>query len=164
MYNLFVQVFRRILRTSISLSMAVRSAVHLTRRRSRRLMSSTYFREISCRTLSLWVRWVLIRMLGPLVPSMMLRTRHRMTLLVCPPECPRHRHRQRQNTSALAMKFGRETHTVRLSFGGCFVDVDVFFFVGVDVFLYIYFIFAFMISNLIFLIFVFTLTSYKIFI
>jgi hypothetical protein len=127
MCNLLVQVFRRILRTSISLSMTVRSAVHLTQRRSRRLMSSTYSREISYRTLSSWVRWVLIRMLGPLVPSMMLLMRCRMTLLVRPPECPRHGHRRRQDTSVLTVKFGRETHTVRLSFGGCFVSVDVFF-------------------------------------
>jgi hypothetical protein len=31
-----------------------------------------------------------------------------------------------QDTSVLAVKFGRETHIVCLSFGGCFVGVDVF--------------------------------------
>jgi hypothetical protein len=69
----------------------------------------------------------------------------------CPPECPRRRHRRRQDTNALTVKFGRETYTVCLSFGGCFVSVDVFFF-------------SFMILNLIFFIYIFTLTSYKIFI
>jgi hypothetical protein len=127
MYNLFVQIFRRILRTSISLPMTVRSAAHLTRCRSRWLMSSTYSREISYRSLRSWVRWVSIRVLGPLVPNTMLRVRHRMTLLVRPLECPRRRHCRAQDTSALAVKFGRETHTVRLSFRGCFVGVDVFF-------------------------------------
>jgi hypothetical protein len=61
------------------------------------------------------------------IPNMMLRTRHRTTLLVRPPECPRRRHRRTQDASVLALKFGRETRIVRLSFGGCFVDVDVFF-------------------------------------
>jgi hypothetical protein len=166
MCNLFIQVFRRILMTSISLPMTVRSVAHLSRRRSRRLMSSTYSREISCRALSSWVRWVLIRVLGPLVPSTMLRARHRMTLMVCPPECPRRRHRRTQDMSALAVKFSRETHTVRLSFGGYFVSVDVFFFLVLYmIFVYIStFIFSFMISILVFLIYIFTLISYKIFI
>jgi hypothetical protein len=127
MYNLLVQVFRRILRTSISLPMTVRWSAHLTRRRSRRLMGSTYFREISCRTLSWWVRWASIRVLEPSVSNMMLCARHRTTLLVRPPEYPRRRHRRTQDTSALTVKFGWETHIVCLSFGGCFVDVDVFF-------------------------------------
>jgi hypothetical protein len=61
------------------------------------------------------------------VPNMMLRARHRTTLLVCPPECPRRRHCRTQDTSVLAVKFGRETHIVCLSFEGCFVGVDVFF-------------------------------------
>jgi hypothetical protein len=166
MCNLLVQVFRQILRTLISLPMTVRSATHLTRRLSRWLMSSTYSREISCRTLSLWVRWVSIRVLGPLVPSTMLRAHHRITLLVRPPECPRRRHRRTQDTSALAVKFDRETHTVRLSFGGCFVGVDVFFLLFFIWLLFIYLLlfFSFMISNLVFLIYVFTLTSYKFFI
>jgi hypothetical protein len=42
-------------------------------------------------------------------------------------ECPRRSHRPTQDTSALAVKSGRETHTVRLSLGGYFVGVDVFF-------------------------------------
>jgi hypothetical protein len=65
--------------------------------------------------------------LGPLVPNMMLSARHHMTLLVRPPECPRRRHRPTQDTSALAVKSSRETHTTCLSLGGCFVGVDVFF-------------------------------------
>jgi hypothetical protein len=167
MCNLFVQVFRRILRTSISLSMIVRSAVHLSGRRSRRPMSSTYSREISYRTLRSWVRWALTRVLGPLVPSTMLRARHRMTLLVRSPECPRRKHRRRQDTSALAVKFGRETHTVHLSFRGCFVGVDVFLFK--QFFIWLLFIYLLLFSHLwfqnyVFLIYVFTLTSYKIFI
>jgi hypothetical protein len=128
MCNLLVQVFRRILRTSISLSLTVRLMAHLTRRRSRRMMSSTYFREISCRTLSWWVRWASIRVLGPLVPNMILLARHRTTLLVCPPECPRRRHRPTRDTSTLTVKSGWETHISRLSLGGYFVGVDIYFF------------------------------------
>jgi hypothetical protein len=143
--------------------MTVRSAVYLTR--SRRQMSLTCSTEISYHTLSLWVRWPLIRELGPLVPITMLRTRHCMTLLVRPPECSRRRHRWRQDTSAFTVKFGRATHTVCLSFGGCFVCVDVFFFHRRWCIFYIsIFIFSFMISNLVFHIFIFTLTFYKIFI
>jgi hypothetical protein len=52
MCNLFVQVFRRILRTLISLSLTVRLTTHLTWRQSQRLISLTYFGEISRRTLS----------------------------------------------------------------------------------------------------------------
>jgi hypothetical protein len=52
MYNLLVQVFRRILRILISLPLTLRQMAHLNRRRSRRLMTSTYFMEISRRTLS----------------------------------------------------------------------------------------------------------------
>jgi hypothetical protein len=52
MCNLIAQVFRRILRILTSLSMTLRLMANLTRRRSRQLMTSTYFREISCRTLS----------------------------------------------------------------------------------------------------------------
>jgi hypothetical protein len=166
MCNLFVQVFWRILMTSISLPMTVRSVAHLSQHRSRWLMSSTYFMEISCHTLSSCIRWALIRVLRPCVPSTMLRARHRMTLLVCPPECPRRGHCRTQDTSALAVKFGRETHTICLSFRGCFVGVDVFFYIVLYMtFVYIFtFIFSFMISNLVFLIYIFTLNSYKIFI
>jgi hypothetical protein len=146
MCNLLVQVFRRILRTSISLSMTVRSAAHLSQGRSRRLMSSTYSKEISCRTLSSWVRWALVWLLGPLVPSTMLRARHHMTLLVRPPECSRRRHRRTQDTSALAVKFGRETYTTRLSFGWCFVGVDVFFFK--PFFIWLLFIYLLLFSHL----------------
>jgi hypothetical protein len=128
MCNLLVQVFQQILRISISLSMTVRWTTHLTRRRSRRLLSLTYFREISYRTLSWWVRWASILVQGPLIPNMMLPARHHTTLLVRPPDCPALRHRQTQDTSTLAVKFGRETHTARLSFRRCFVGVDVLFF------------------------------------
>jgi hypothetical protein len=115
MWNLLVQIFRRILRTSISLSPTVRLTAHLTRRRSRRLMSLTYFREISCRTLSWWVRWALIRVLGPPVPNMMFLARHRTTLLVRPPECPRRKHRPTQDTSALAFEIRpRDTYNPSL--------------------------------------------------
>jgi hypothetical protein len=149
MCNLLVQVIRRILRTSISLPMTVLLTAHLTRRRSRRLMSTTYFREISCRTISWWVRWASIRVLGPLVSNMMLRARHHTTLLVRQPECPRCRHRPMQDTSTLAVKSGRETYTTCLSFEGCFVGVDVFSFSKdcclFDCCLYMYFIFSFMI-------------------
>jgi hypothetical protein len=119
MCNLLVQVFRRILRTSIALPMIVRSATRLTQRRSRQLMSLTYSRDISCHTLSSWVRWGSIRVLGSLLPSTMLRARQCMTLLVRLPECPRRRHCRTQDMSALAVKFGRETHTVCLSFRWC---------------------------------------------
>jgi hypothetical protein len=61
MCNLLIHVFRRILRTLISLPLTVRLTAHLTRRQSQWLMSSTYFRKISCRTLSWWVRWPSIR-------------------------------------------------------------------------------------------------------
>jgi hypothetical protein len=145
--------------------MIVRSAAHLTQRRSWRLMSLTYSKEISYHTLSWRGRWVTIRVLGPLVPNMMLRARHRTTLPVRPPEWPRRMHHRTEDTSALPVKFVWETHIVRLSFGGCFVGVDVFFqIIFYMTFIYISsFIFSVMISNLVFFIYVFTLTSYKIF-
>jgi hypothetical protein len=128
MCNLLVQVFRRILRTLISLSMTVRLTAHLTRRRSRRLMNSTYFREISCRTLSWWVKWHSIRVRGPSVPNMRLLERCHTIPLVRPPECPRRKHRPTQDTSYLVVKSDQETHTTCLSLGGCFISVDVFLF------------------------------------
>jgi hypothetical protein len=124
MCNLLVQVFRRILRTMISPQLIVRLTVHLTFR----LISSTYFREISCCTLSWWVRWLSIRVLGPPVPNMMLLARHPTILLVRPLECPRRKHRPTQDTSALTVKSDQETHTAHLSLGGCFIGVDVYFF------------------------------------
>jgi hypothetical protein len=126
-----------------------------------------YTRVFSCRTLRWWVRWVSIRVLGPLVPNMMLRPRHRTTFPVRPHEWPRRRHHRTQDRSALVVKFGRETHTIRLSFEKCFISIDVFFsdYSLYDFCLYIYFyFFSVMISNLVFLVYVFTLTSYKIFI
>jgi hypothetical protein len=54
----------------------------------------------------------------------------------------------RHDTSALAVKFDQETHKVRLSFRGCFVGVDVFFLETVLYMTFIYistFIFSFMI-------------------
>jgi hypothetical protein len=92
---------------------------------------------------------------------------HHTTLLVRLPKFSRRRHRRTQDTSTLTVKFGRETHIVRLSFGGCFIGVDVLFFRdgSLSSFVYIFtFIFSFMVSNLVFLIYIFTLTSYKNFI
>jgi hypothetical protein len=136
MYNILVQVLWRILRILISLLLTLRLTTHLNRRRSRRLMTSTYFMEISCHTLSWWVRWPSIRVLAPPVPNMRLLTRHRTIYLARPPECPRHKHRPTQGTSTLAVKFDQETHTVRLSLGEYFVGVDIYIFYFRDCSLY----------------------------
>jgi hypothetical protein len=72
------QVISRILRILISLSLTLWLTAHLTRCRSQRLMTLTYFREISRNTLSWWVKWPSIRVLVPPVSNMRLLTRRRM--------------------------------------------------------------------------------------
>jgi hypothetical protein len=98
MCNLIVQVFWRMLRILISLPLTLRLTTHLTRYRSRWLMTSTYFREISRHTLNWWVRWSSIRVLVPLIPNMRLLMRRHMIPSARPPECPRRKHLPTQGT------------------------------------------------------------------
>jgi hypothetical protein len=113
MYNLIAQVFRRILTILISLPLTLRLTTHLTQCRSRRLMTLTYFREISRHTLSWWVRWPSIWVLVPLVPNMRLLTRRRIIPSSCSSECLRRKHLPTQGTGALTVKFDQETHIAR---------------------------------------------------
>jgi hypothetical protein len=144
----------------ISLPLTVRFTAHLTQRRSRRLMILTYFREISHCTLSWWVRWASIRVLGYSVPNMRFLACRRTILLVCPPKCPRRKHRLTWDTNALAVKYDRETHTTRLSLEEYFVGIDVFFF-SKNCCLYMYFVLFIYGLKFSFVIYVLALTSYK---
>jgi hypothetical protein len=104
-----------------SLSITLRLTAHLTPRRRRWMMTLTYFREMSCRTLNWWVRWLSIRV--------RLLARRRMIPTTPPPECQRRKHLPTQSTSALAMKSDQETHATRLSLEEYFIGIDVFFFI-----------------------------------
>jgi hypothetical protein len=128
MYNLIAHVFRRILRILTYLPMTLRLTTDLTGRQSWWLMTSTYFKEMSCCTLSWWFRWPSIWVLVPLVLNMKLLVRRHMIPSAPPPECRRRRHPPKQGTSTLAMKSYKETHTTHLSLREYFVSVDVFFY------------------------------------
>jgi hypothetical protein len=127
--NLIAQVFRQMLRILTFLPMTLWQTTHQTQRRSRLLMTWTYFREMSCHTLSLWVRCPSIRVSVPPILNMRLLTHCRMIPSTPSSEFQRRKHLLTRGMSALPVKPDQETHTTRLSLGECFIGVNVFDFI-----------------------------------
>jgi hypothetical protein len=123
MSNLIAKVIQWIPRILTSLPMTLRQTAHPTRHGSRQLMISTYFMEMSCRTLSFSVIWPSIGVSVPLISNMRSLVHHRM---ISRPLHPSSRDRSTSSPkgkSAIAMKFGQEIRTSRLLLTECFIDV-----------------------------------------
>jgi hypothetical protein len=86
-------------------------------------------RKMSCRTLSLWVKYPSIWVSVPPIPNMRLLMRRCMIHLSPLCEFQRPKHLSIQDTSALTVKPNQETHTTRLSLDECLVNVDIFYFI-----------------------------------
>jgi hypothetical protein len=128
MYNLIAHVFQRILRILTSLPIILRLTTYLTRRRSRRPMTLTYFRDMSYRTLNCWVRSSSIKVPVPLVPNIQLIARRRMIHQAPPPECQRRKHLSTQGMSSLVVKSDQKTHSTCLILEEYLLSVNVFFY------------------------------------
>jgi hypothetical protein len=104
---------------------------YLTWYRNRQLMIMIYFKDMSCHTLSLWVRWPSIWVSVPLILNMSPLVRFHIIPPTPPPEFRRSSHMKLKGTSNLPVKPDRETHTTRLWLRKCLIDdIDVVYFIS----------------------------------